>query len=66
MNVPIAFTGLLRQIATAITFEAQHAGMSRDQADDLMARVLKRLGVDEQTIAEQRRKAIEGTDTPTE
>lgn len=66
MSVPVVFADALRQIATAITTEARQTGMSREQADDLMARVLTRLGVDAQTIADQRRTEIQGSDNPAE
>ncbi len=64
MTTPIAFADLIRLIATAITSEAQQAGMSQGAADDLMARVLKRLGVDAQEIMELRSSAIRGDDPP--
>ena len=61
MTTPVAFTDLIHQIAAAITTEARKAGMSPGQADDLMARVLERLGVDGQDITELRRSETQGT-----
>ncbi len=61
MTTPIAFRDLVRQLAAAINTEARQAGMSPGQADDLMARVLERLGVDAQEITELRRSKTQGT-----
>ena len=61
MTTPVAFTDLIHQIAAAIITEARTAGMSPGQADDLMARVLERLGVDGQDITELRRSETQGT-----
>ncbi len=61
MTTPVAFTDLIHQIAAAINTEARKAGMSSGQADDLMARVLERLGVDAQDITELRHSQTQGT-----
>ncbi len=66
MSIPIVFADLLRQVATAINTEARHAGMSPEQADDLIARVLTRLGVDTQTIADLRHTKIQRSDNAAE
>ncbi len=60
MTTPIVFTDLIHQIAAAIYTEARKAGMSPEQADDFMAKVLERLGVDGQEITELRRSKRQG------
>ena len=61
MTTPIAFRDIVRQVAAAINTEARQAGMSPGQADDLMARVLERLGVEAQDITELRRSQVQGS-----
>lgn len=63
MTAPMIRAAILNaeapRLATAIYTEARHAGLSTEQADILMARALKRIGVEESIISDQRRTEAE-------